>query len=295
MEDVYKMNDYKAYESYDSSLEGELELFEKQLDSLKGGFLTNISHELRTPIALIYSNIHLLEKNLNIDKRASDLKSQEYIGTIKKNTLRILRIINNMLEVSNIDAGCISINMEKCNIVKVVEEMILSVVEPMKKINVKLVFDTDIEEAIVYADIKKIEKVILNLLSNSVKYSKGNTDVIINVIAYEENGQVCISFKDNGIGIPEEFGDKIYDKFRQWDSSTTRKTEGSGIGLHLVKMLLNMQNADIDYVSKLHEGSEFIIKFKPCEYTQEEYEEICTTCYSIRMDNFQVEFSDISL
>lgn len=283
--------------SYKKDLEQKEKIVEEsfQLEKLKSEFLANISHELRTPIAIIYGSILNMETSLRDHKTVLPKKTYEYVKSVKKNTFRLLRLFNNILEITNVSAGFSDLNLKTYNIVRVVEDISLSLSELLKDQDVSLIFDTDIEERYLNIDSGKMERVILNLISNSVKYSKQGVKTEILIRVYEDHEKVYISIKDNGIGIDSTHLSKIFDKFTQINGCMTRNAEGSGIGLYLVKIMLQMQGANIKVNSTIGEGSEFIIEFpifNDLEYNA--YQEDFDDDFSVKIENFDMEFSDIA-
>ncbi|MDP4178232.1 MAG: MASE3 domain-containing protein [Bacillota bacterium] len=226
-------------------------------DFVKNEFFANISHELRTPISVIYSAIQLEEKYIE----QGDVKQiAKYNKTIKQNCLRLTRIVNNIIDITRIETGFFKPEFRIENIVDVVENITSSIISYAEIKKIKVIFDTEFEEVYISCDVNLIERIILNLLSNSVKYGRenGNIDVSINI---NENNFVSISVKDDGIGIPENMKEKIFERFQKVDKSMSRNSEGSGIGLSLVKSLVEIQKGVISINSKIDKGTEFIIKF----------------------------------
>lgn len=293
-ENIYICSGRNLIEKKD--LENKKKLMEEyiNIEKLKSEFLTNISHELRTPLAIIYGAVHMIEEKYKSVQHTEPEKIEEYILSAKKNTFRLLRLINNIIDATNLNAGCMPLNIKLCDIVKVIRDMTKSISLRLESMGVNLVFSTDIKEKYINIDIKKIEKVLLNLLSNSVKYSREGIKTVINIRLYTENDKIYISVKDNGIGIEESYLDLIFNMFTQENSDCmTREAEGSGIGLYLVKSLLQMQGANISVKSIKNEGSEFIIEFPD---NNEEIDEtnIIESDFSVKIENFDMEFSDIA-
>ena len=133
----------------------------------------------------------------------------------------------------------------------------MSVAEHIEGKKITLIFDTEIEEKIVACDPDKIERIMLNLLSNAIKFTDKRGKIFVNV--YLQNNYICISVKDNGIGISEEMQNLIFDRFIQVDKSISRNREGSGIGLAIVKSLVELHNGKITLESKIGQGSDFTI------------------------------------
>lgn len=228
-----------------------------EYEKLRTNFFANISHELRTPLNLIFSAHQMM--NLSLDK--AELKREEikrYSHIIRQNCYRLIRLISNLIDITKIDAGYYEISLQNHNIVQIVEDISLSVAEYAKSKNMELVFDTDLEELIIACDPDKIERVMLNLLSNAVKYTPPNGS--IRVTLFRRDGYVVISVKDSGIGIPEEKQEIIFERFIQADHSTTRNREGSGIGLSLVRSLVELHKGRVSLNSRYGQGSEFFIE-----------------------------------
>ncbi len=163
----------------------------------------------------------------------------------------------------------------------------MSVSDYIKSKGVNIIFDTDDEERIIAVDADKIERIMLNLLSNAVKFTDKGGEILVNI----EN--VRISVKDSGIGIPEEKIKLIFDRFAQVDNSLIRNKEGSGIGLSLVKLLIEMHGGYIKVNSTVGEGSEFIVEL-PVTLTQSnEMESLDYYNCDNKIEKILIEFSDI--
>lgn len=260
---------------------------------LKTQLFTTISHELKTPINIIYSSLQLFE---NFHENSSLVCTEEiflkYLKVMKQNCFRMIRLINNLMDMNKIELGSFTLNLRNNDIVKVIENITLSVVEYANLKNINIVFDTDIEEKVIAFDRKKFERIMLNLLSNSVKFTKPGGNIYVNI--YDRNEYMLISVKDTGVGIPQNMCDKIFDAFTRVDASLRRDTEGSGVGLSLVKALVNMHDGEIIVRSKIGIGSEFIIKL-PVKLVEGEF-----NAYDDEVDDLndivekaKIEFSDI--
>ena len=203
-------------------------------------------------------------------------------------------MINNIIDITRIETGFFKPNFRVENIIAVVEDITMSIVEYVKGKKSILVFDTEIEEAYVMCDPDLIERIILNILSNAVKYGKedGNIEVYI---CQDNSSSISISIKDDGIGIPDEMKEKIFDRFLKVDNSLSRNTEGSGIGLAIVKELVEIHKGTIKYKSEINCGTEFKITFPILEYASE----VCATLEKPMnyekniIQSVEIEFSDI--
>lgn len=264
-----------------------------ELEKLRTEFFANISHELRTPLNIILGVIQILKRDL-LDKEKPIDKGKiiNNIDIERQNCFRLLRLINNLIDSTKLDAGHFQIDMINCNIVSVVEEITMSVASYISNNNINLIFDTDVEEKIIACDPDKIERIMLNLLSNCIKFTDDNGSIFVNIFDGEE--YITLSVEDTGIGIPEEKVDIIFDRFRQVDKSFTRNYEGSGIGLSLVKSLVEMHDGTISVESKYGVGTKFTIKL-PVKLLNESKEkvDISNNIINTYVEKINIEFSDI--
>jgi len=262
-------------------------------DTLKTEFFSNLSHELRTPLNVILSALQLLNTySSGSAVNDKERKFKKYSNIMKQNCYRQLRLVNNMIDITKLDAGFFELNLQNCDIVNVVESVTMSVAEYIRSKSIELIFDTDIEECIISCDPEKIERVILNLLSNSIKFTKPGGSMIVNM--HDKGENIIISIKDTGIGIPNDKLDIIFDRFRQVDRSLTRKQEGSGIGLSIVKSLVELHKGTISVVSQYGKGTEFTIMIPVTVLSKENH--ICEafeTESQQRIEKIHIEFSDI--
>lgn len=262
-----------------------------ELENIKSEFFSNISHEFKTPLNIILATMQVINKNIenkNITAN-EDVTLEKYMYSIRQNCYRLLRLVNNIIDISKIDYGYYNIQLGNYNIVSVVEDITMSVLEYVNNKGIELVFDTEIEEKIIACDPDKIERIILNLLSNAIKYTK--KDGMIFVSIKEENNDIYISISDNGIGIPKEKVDKIFERYAQVDNKLTRKNNGSGIGLSLVKSLVEMHDGDIKVESSINKGSTFIIRL-PVKTVICEHKKV-NDLIKTKVEKCSIEFSDI--
>lgn len=248
----------------------------------------NISHELKTPLNVIFSAVQVLEIYKNDAAKFED-KIDKYVLLIRQNCYRLMRLINNFLDITKVDSGFLKLHMRNYDIIKVVEDITLSVASYAESKKIELIFDTDIEEKIMWFDADKVERIMLNLLSNAVKYTNPNGK--INVTMHDEVDNICISVKDTGLGIPADKENLIFERFGQVDKTLKRVSEGSGIGLSLVKSFVEMHNGTIKLDSELGKGSEFIVTL-PAVLLDYHYDETRGLC-DIDTERINIEFSDI--
>jgi two-component system sensor histidine kinase ChiS len=264
-----------------------------EYDKLKTEFFTNLSHELRTPLNVITSTIQLLS-SLDNSRTLGDERIKYYFSIMNQNSLRLLRLVNNLIDLTKVDGGYLSLNFKNGNIVYFIEEITQSVAEYINTKGISIIFDTEIEEKIIAYDEEKIERIILNLLSNAVKFTNKKGNIFVNI--YDKDDFIEISIKDTGIGIPSDKLDYVFERFAQVDRSLRRRSEGSGIGLSLVKSLVELHGGKISVKSEVDKGTEFIIEL-PVRTVGEEvisgaalYNEVPEQKYE---KSLSIEFSDI--
>lgn len=265
----------------------------KEIEKAKTQFFANLSHEIKTPINIIYSCFQLLD--INKEKGETELWNSynKYYGTIKQNCYRLLRLVNNLVDITKIDSGFMKLNFINYEIVSLVEDITLSIVPYVESKNITVLFDTYVEELVIKCDPESLERVILNLLSNAVKFSNENGNITVLLDANKDF--VIIKVKDDGIGIAPEVSDYVFERFAQEDKSFNRKKEGSGIGLSLVKSLVELHGGVVYLEKSVEQGCEFVIKLPNKILDESKNEEI----KSIDIDNkpliqkVNIEFSDI--
>ena len=252
---------------------------------LKSHFIANISHELKTPITVIMSVIQLLQI-----KNKDDFRN-ENIQIIDNNCKRLLRLINNIIDIEKFDSNNIKLDLKNINIVSLIDDIVESIEPYAKSKNLNIIFDPHYEEIYMAIDCPKIERVVLNLLSNAIKFSYDSGTIYISL--YKDNcNNVVISFKDYGQGISEKNLKNIFHKFTQVDNTMTRNNEGSGIGLSIASAFVTLHKGTIEVKSKENEGSEFIVKI-PIKLVDKK--NILTHDREILDYNTRTELSDIYL
>lgn len=230
-----------------------------EYDKLKTIFFSNISHEFKTPLNVLLSTLQLIESYRNkCSKKECSLNIDRFSTIMRQNCFRLLKLINNLIDLTKIDSGFISMNLENCNIVSLVEEATMSVAEYIQNHGISLEFDTEIEERMMACDADKIERILLNLLSNAIKFTKPGGSIWVKI--KERENSIIISVKDSGIGIPKDKLKVIFERFRQVNLTLARDHEGSGIGLSLVKSMVEMHGGSIKAESEPGKGSEFIVE-----------------------------------
>lgn len=263
---------------------------------LKSEFFSNISHELRTPINVISSAIQLNEINIaegNLEK------VKENNDRIRNNSLRLIRTINNFIDVNRLSENYLSGEYKFYNIVDLVETVLHCSKTYFYKKEMNFLFDTEEEEIFVKIDRTFTERIILNILSNCVKYgnNKGNVYIYINLI----DNRVEINIENDGKLIEEKEKAYIFDKFTKNNKSLNRNHEGSGLGLYISKGLMELQNGSLEMRTDENNKNRFILTFKKIDldYIEEDinvknmsYSDIYISDLKERVD---IEFSDIYL
>lgn len=268
----------------------EQELNDKiESENLKTEFLANISHELKTPLNMIFCSIQLLFLYNKNDKTKN--KNNKHLNIIKQNSYRLLRLIDNLIDITRIDSGYMVLNLKDNDLIKIVEDITMSTVEYVKNKNRNIQFDTNIEELIMAIDCDKIERIILNLISNAIKFTKEEDNIEINI--YYNGNHVEISVKDTGIGIPNDKLDIIFERFKQIEPILNRKNEGSGLGLPLVKSLVEMHDGNIKVYSEVNTGTEFIIELPVKLVIGDDNNHGKKVSKATNVEKIDIEFSDI--
>ena len=259
------------------------------LENLKNEFLMNISHELKTPINVMYSTLQLIDnEKIAPDSKRNVERLEKYRAIVRQNIFRLIRLINNVTDVSKISSGNEQRKKENYDIVEIVENISMSAVEYTTKRDIEFIFDTQVEELVIACNPDMIERIMLNLLSNAIKYTEsGKIQVNIDVV----NEKLYITVEDTGIGIPKERLQEIFEPFVQVDTSFRRRCEGTGIGLALVKVFVEAHDGEIYVESEVGKGSKFTVEM-PIYVI--EGEEVRQHPYSeVGYDKIKVEFSDI--
>lgn len=261
-----------------------------ELNNMMIEFFSNISHELKTPLNVLLGVVQILTlPTTNEHNTLIQSGSNKYLKTMKQNCYRLVRLVNNLIDISKFDSGYFKLNLHNHNVVNVVEDITLSVADYAKNNGIDLIFDTDIEEKEMAIDLDKIERIILNLLSNSIKFTDKGGQILVSLI--DKDNKVQISIKDNGVGIPKDKLNVIFERFGQVDKTLARNSQGSGIGLSLVKSIVDMHDGDIKALSEYGKGSEFIIEL-PVRLVEEE--QISDgRLYESKVEKINIEFADI--
>jgi len=220
----------------------------KELDKLKSNFFANISHEIRTPLTLILSPVESVlqgDYDKEIDKK--------FFENLQRNAIRLLKHINNLLDFSKIEAGQMNMKIQEIDIVTFIRNYIVSVHSAAESKGITMNFASMNSSIQLLIDVEKLDKIIMNLFSNSLKFTDRGGFITVTVRDNDEN--CYIEFEDSGIGIPSNKLESVFDRFSQVETGSTRKYEGTGIGLALVKEFVELHRGTIYAESRFIDDS----------------------------------------
>lgn len=224
-------------------------------EEIKKNFLSNISHDLKIPVNVIYSAMQL-EKVL---MENNDVERMRFYNEISKENCFILtKFTNNLIDISKIDSENLKVNLSLDNIVEFIEDYLFSLSPYVKTSGLDIIFDTNEEEIYTYFDKEMMQRVILNLVSNSIKFTKKGGIIFAKIEGFKD--YVLIELGDNGEGMSSEFISKAFNKYEMEGRYKNNNTAGFGVGLFVVYNLIKAQNGDIEIQSELGKGTNFIIK-----------------------------------
>ena len=231
----------------------------RELDLMKDNFIATISHELRTPLTSIKGSIDLLLKGMvgKLDK-----KKEEILTICSRNSERLITLVNDLLEIQHLESGREELELQPIEIEDLIPKVIEKATSDTNKKGIRLMARISPEShgRVIMADRSKISHAMFNLLTNALKFSDKGTVMV--EVAYH-NGEVHLSVADEGIGIPEEMREKIFDKFTQADGGMTRKQGGTGLGLAITRTIIEKHGGRIWVESKEGAGSKFTFSL-PC-------------------------------
>ncbi len=258
----------------EKSIELEAALKEAEAASrAKTTFLSNMSHDIRTPMNAIigFTDMALL----NIGDTA---QIEEYLTNIKASSEHLLSLINDVLEMSRIESGRIELNEVPVNIPALLKNLANIIIGQVEGKQQELFMDAaNVKNEVILSDKLRLNQVLLNLISNAVKYTPTGGKISVRVIQLEEhkNGKANyeIRVKDNGIGMSEDFAKRVFDAFEREETSTISGIQGTGLGMTITKRIIDLMGGTIDVKTKLNQGTEFVVRlsFKVVEGEKQEY------------------------
>ena len=252
-----------AYRFYRFQLSKKLALAEskrlKEVDLLKNSLYTNITHEFRTPLTIINGMAESLRFGI-MNNQLDD--AEKNLELIQRNSDGLLRLVNDMLDLSKLENGNMEMHMTQSNVISFVKYLIESFHSLAEECKIDLVIYTETDELIMDYDANKLSIIVTNLLSNAIKFTPlhGKIVVHLNSILINDKKYFLIKIKDNGVGIAQGEIPNIFNRFYQVDNSYSRKNGGTGIGLALTKEFVELMGGLISVESKLEKGSVFTIK-----------------------------------
>lgn len=254
---IAKTNELMCHQKqYTEKLEEAKQMAEEASQS-KSNFLANISHELRTPLNAIIGYSELLQEE------AEDIGEDEFVADLEKIQgagRHLLGLINDILDISKIEAGRMDLYLENIEIKPLIKEIVDTISPLMDKNNNQFIVNVDDNVTKMYADVTKVRQILLNLLSNSSKFTdQGTIELQVN-LDQQNSDWIQFQVKDTGIGMTKEQINKLFQAFSQADASTTRKYGGTGLGLAITKKFAEMMGGNITVTSELNVGSNFIVR-----------------------------------
>lgn len=253
-------------------------------------FFSFVSHEIKNPLNMILATMQLMEKKVEQNIYPGDVL--RHIELIKRNSFRIMKIVNDLSSKSKIELGYLDFNPSNQDIVYFVEEICESVRDFVNINDMKIIFDTDEEELVVGFDCEKVEKIVINLISNSLKFRKKEGGVILVSISHDDEF-VYIKVKDNGIGISKENMKRIFTIYERINDERSIVKEGTGIGLALVRSFAELHNGCVSVKSEVGKGSEFVVKIANVLVNEDQNKKHPYLTKEERIQNIAVALSDI--
>ncbi|MFH1129395.1 MAG: HAMP domain-containing sensor histidine kinase [Patescibacteria group bacterium] len=227
-----------------------------EANRMKSEFVGIVSHQLRTPLSSLKWSLDLLR-----GKRLGDVndKQMEYLDVIKDSNDRMIKLVNDLLNVNRIDQQRLEMRPKIFNIQDMVEQEIKALSPMANAHNINLIYNKPQDLLNIFADPDKVQMVVQNLIDNAIKYSKkegGKIEIKLEKIGKDKK-MIEMSVKDNGIGIPEMFKAQVFGKFFRGDNLIKQRVEGTGLGLFIAKGIINLSKGEIGFESKENQGSLF--------------------------------------
>ncbi|HVJ47156.1 MAG TPA: response regulator, partial [Luteolibacter sp.] len=226
-----------------------------ELDEAKTHFFANISHELRTPLTIMLGITERLK--LVLSRESHDPKVNEMTQMLEQNGLRLLKLIDDLLDLVRFDTGHADVNFQPTQMEPHLDGLLRSLRHLAEQDRVALIWKCEYDQERVMVDRDKFDKILLNLVINAIKFTPSRG--LIEVIAVIEDGKLTLTVEDSGVGIAPDVLPRIFERFWQVDTSSTRKFQGAGIGLSLVRSLTQAMGGEIDVESRVGVGTKFKI------------------------------------
>lgn len=227
---------------------------QQRLENMRREFVANVSHELKTPITSIKSYTETLLSGALEDKNISE----RFLKVIHDESNRMARLVRDLLQLSNFDYRQTELSKERKDLAKLIKQSVMKLEMAAKNKNQRLEFVTEEEEMFGYFDHDRIEQVLLNIISNAIKYTEEDGEIKVHL--EKEDGNAVLSVKDTGIGIPKEDLPRIFERFYRVDKARSRELGGTGLGLSIAKEIIEAHSGTIEIFSEVGEGTDVIIK-----------------------------------
>ncbi|NLY19056.1 MAG: HAMP domain-containing histidine kinase [Clostridiaceae bacterium] len=267
-------------------------LAEKTKELTGSDWVSALSHEFRTPLNVILSTLQVALMNTSGEQENEySLVKSKYLRIMRQNCLRLMKMVNNLIDINRIDSDFFNIDPKNEDIVRIAWLITNSVTEYAGAKNIKVSFETNKQECIIASDTFQLERILLNLLSNAIKFTPGGGKIHVELVVMPE--KVYISVSDTGQGIAPQYQKTIFEYFGQTDGKTYTEKKGSGLGLYLVKRLLDRMSSKIWVTSKEGQGSKFTFYLPNYRLPQSVKEDKHVDYQSHRVERLQIEFSDI--
>lgn len=280
------------------------EAFDKMAESIEtwgkesAGIIASLSHEIKTPLNVIFSSVQLIDSyRNNLDCSEFKKKVPAQINIIRQNCYRMMRLTNNLLDICRHDSGYLKAKLTNYDIVELTKDITLSVKRYAESKGINLIFETDIDKKTIACDPDMIERILLNLISNAIKFTNNNG--IIKVKLTDENDNILLTVEDTGIGISKDRLNRIFEVFNK-DENLVLNKEGTGLGLYLVKAFVEAHGGKIQVKSERSVGSEFGISLPAKALNQSLYPSVTEPQSRYRhitsyngVQRVNIEFSDI--
>ncbi|UOA27064.1 histidine kinase N-terminal 7TM domain-containing protein [Pseudosulfitobacter sp. DSM 107133] len=232
-------------------------------ERLQNQFLATVSHELRTPLTVINGSLQLLTRNRT---QTSPEQAERLLELATKNAATLGKLVNDLLETQRLESSDFRLQLDNCDLNGIILDAVDGMETFLPEKNIKILYQKHLERVVIQADADRLQQVIVNVLSNAVKFSNPNSFVEVNLSV--EAGMAYVSIKDSGAGIPAGSEEMVFGRFTQVDATDTKKVYGSGLGMHISKQLMLRHGGSIHYVSELGVGTTFTITIPTHQATE---------------------------
>lgn len=221
------------------------------IEETRKTILTNISHDLRTPLTSVKGFLIALE-----DGTIPEEKYRDYFLKMRKETDRVITLVNAILELTRLESGTVTLNKERYALIPQLEQLNTSLEQPLTERNMMLEIHTEMKKPIIHADYERMNRVWENLLANAIHYGKGNSPITVHVSQHEQ--EICISIHNEGKPIPDHQLPYLFDRFYKGEDARSKRS-GSGIGLAIVKSIVDFHHGTVAVSSNEKEGTTFFV------------------------------------